>query len=293
MAWFILFLGVTLLVILTDVNVEFVYLFTVASVILCGVFGAICSGGVFGMVAQFPAMYVQAVMSGQGLSGLTAAMVSMIAALANDGGAKCVTDAASDAGADDDAATCSKYTAVDYGSFSYFLVALLVFLGCIAGYLALERSPFARHYDLAGAPRPRTTEESNAYSPLALEGGAPGSALPPAEGGAASAASGAAEARRPRMADYRRILFALRREAFSVWFVFTVTIGLFPAVTAGIRPLQQAGCASGGPFTDATFTAFLFGEDFKHRFRGQARIPQPRHQQHHSTTHKQMKINER
>jgi len=52
----------------------------------------------------------------------------------------------------------------------------------------------------------------------------------------------------------------MRSEVFSVWLVFTITIGLFPALSARIRPLEQRGCggSSGAPFTNATFTALLF-----------------------------------
>eukprot|EP00613_Pedinella_sp_CCMP2098_P040959 CAMPEP_0171783860 /NCGR_PEP_ID=MMETSP0991-20121206/61734_1 /TAXON_ID=483369 /ORGANISM="non described non described, Strain CCMP2098" /LENGTH=155 /DNA_ID=CAMNT_0012392057 /DNA_START=151 /DNA_END=618 /DNA_ORIENTATION=+ len=83
-AWFFVFAFITTQVLLLEMNVDFLYWTTLAACVLCGVFGAICSGGVFGMVAAFPPMYMQAVMSGQGLSGLTAALVSMGAALAND-----------------------------------------------------------------------------------------------------------------------------------------------------------------------------------------------------------------
>jgi equilibrative nucleoside transporter 1/2/3 len=197
-----------------------------AAVVLCGVFTAICGGGVFGMVAQFPAIYIQAVMSGQGLSGLTASVVSMAAALANDG-SSCDAEAADDDGG------CTNYETIDWGSFAYFLVACVIFLLCIVGYLTLERAPFARYYDRSAAP------SSPAYEALTSESGQEPLKPPPA------------------VADYRRVLWAVRNEAFAVWFVFTITIGLFPAITAQIRPLDGTGC-SDGAFTDATFTAFMF-----------------------------------
>ena len=62
--WFVLFGITTLLVLFEDVSAGVVYWVTVLSCILSGVFSATCSGGVFGMVAQFPPVYMGAVMAG-------------------------------------------------------------------------------------------------------------------------------------------------------------------------------------------------------------------------------------
>ena len=44
----------------------------------------------------------------------------------------------------------------------------------------------------------------------------------------------------------------MRREAFSAWAVFTVTIAIFPGITALVRPEH---C---NVFPDALFTPFMF-----------------------------------
>ena len=36
---------------------------------------------------------------------------------------------------------------MDWGSFAYFVVAVVIFLGCVVGYLVLEHLPLAHYYD--------------------------------------------------------------------------------------------------------------------------------------------------
>jgi len=322
-AWFVVFAAVTCMVLIVDIDQDLLYWATMVACVLCGVFSAVCSGGVFGMVAQFPAMYIQAVMSGQGLSGVTAAVVGLGAAFASEAASedddcddKADDEVFKDDNFQDDDGTsdCTDYTAVDYGSFTYFLVACLIFFLCIAAYIILDQSPFARFYDsgqggssssgsgdgqsVSGVSLPpgesgrvpsragiATTEaDSAAYAPLGgvdgeedrddPNGGARGYAAQVAKikagegrggggggsggSGGSSAAENAAATGPPELADYQRVFWLVRWEAFAVWFVFTVTISLFPAVSARIRPLAQRTCGGGGIFTDATFTATLF-----------------------------------
>jgi hypothetical protein len=290
-AWFFVFAFITAEVLLKDISVGFLYWSTMVGCVLCGIFGAICSGGVFGMVAAFPPMYVQAVMSGQGLSGLTAALVSMGAAIGNDSTADSCDDDDDDGNDslddkavvvddddDDGNGDCSEYTSIDYGSFAYFMVACLIFLMCIVGYLALEQSPFAQYYDQGTPSKAAATQQptavpssdteydensSEVYTPLGGGGGMVEASFPAADGGEEPTSSGnnnkgPSSDTTPTLADYKRVLGAMRSEAFAVWFVFSVTIGLFPALSARIRPLEQNGCSSGAPFSNATFTALLF-----------------------------------
>ena len=149
----------------------------------------------------------------------------------------------------DDGGGCSKYESIDYGSFAYFLVACLIFLACIVGFIILERSPFARYYDSSNRSE-ADAKKTEAYSRLASE---------PEQGvDQEHKIESKPRGTPPELEDYRRVLFAVRREAFSVWFVFSVTIALFPAITARIRPFEPLGCGGQGIFTDATFTACLF-----------------------------------
>lgn len=67
--------------------------------------------------------------------------------------------------------TCSDYNSIDYGAFSYFLVACLIFLACGSAYLMLERNSFAQYWDLHGGdstPEPRHASQANSstYNPL-------------------------------------------------------------------------------------------------------------------------------
>lgn len=92
-------------VLLPDLSADFVYFSTAIACILSGGATAGMSGGIFGMVGQFPGIYIQAVMSGQGLSGLAVALVGMLASLASaTTPAGCGDD---DDGGDGDDDTCS------------------------------------------------------------------------------------------------------------------------------------------------------------------------------------------
>jgi hypothetical protein len=55
----------------------------------------ISTGGIFGMAGQFPAIYTQAIMSGQGLAGLIVSVASILTTLAAPGNS-CTDDNADD-----------------------------------------------------------------------------------------------------------------------------------------------------------------------------------------------------
>ena len=275
LAWFAVFCFITVQVLMKDTDPEFLYWSTLASCLLSGVFSAICAGGVFGMMAQFPPMYVQAVMSGQGLSGVTAALVAAAAsytAASTSGDSNC--DDADDPAnnADDSSGDCDSYTEVDYGSFTYFLVACLIFLLCIVSYIVLETTPFAKYYDAApsaelvgGSARDDDSSDGadgvvasmadsgDAYSPLHGDVGFEASDAQPKAGGEESVLRPT-----PSIKDYVRVIGQVYREAFSVWLVFTITISLFPALTALIEPSATSDCGGSGLFTKSTFTATMF-----------------------------------
>ena len=329
--WFVLFAITTIIVVFKDVSAGPVYWLTVTTCFLCGIFSATCSGGVFSMVAQFPGSYMGAVMSGQGLSGLTAALVGMGVALVNDATGDdddCDDDDVNVDSTDNDDSSCSKYDSVDWGSFSYFMVACLIFILCIASYVFLENSRFAQYYDRASQaysavesndtrhifePDANTLRQSKllaadhtghireqqnsntgdngaddadnenqSRSGVNLRNGiveSPLVASVSANEGVLNGThateigrrsdEGAFDSNRsqpplrkataPALADYKRILWRVRADAFSVWAVFAVTISIFPGVTTLIRPRHSKGCGKhAGPFTDATFTALLF-----------------------------------
>jgi hypothetical protein len=213
-------------------------------------------------------MYVQAVMSGQGLSGVTAALVAAAASFtasstAGDDGCNAPAD-----DADDGNGNCDTYDNVDYGSFTYFLVACLIFLVCIVSYIALETTPFAKYYNqasTAGARKVAITDDAYSVSPIAEDSG---DAYSPHHGDIGvgdkrnAPLSGVDEESGvrppPALADYTRVVGLVRREAFSVWFVFTVTIALFPALSAEIEPSPTSDCGGPGVFTKSTFTATMF-----------------------------------
>lgn len=127
------FLVTTILVtIKTEANLLFgVTLFQTA---LCGVCGAILSGGLFGLGAIFPPAYTGALMSGQGLAGLIVSVSSVLTQLAASPIDDCeITDDAE----------CDAF-AVDYSALAYFIIATVLLGLCVVAYLVLQKLEYTK-----------------------------------------------------------------------------------------------------------------------------------------------------
>uniref|UniRef100_W5K879 Solute carrier family 29 member 1a n=1 Tax=Astyanax mexicanus TaxID=7994 RepID=W5K879_ASTMX len=172
------------------------FTFTMIKIICINSFGAILQGSLFGLAGMLPASYTTPIMSGQGLAGAFAAF-SMICALA----------------------TGSK---LQDSAFGYFITACVVILLAIISYHALPKMEFFQYYSDTSSPRPGSDEE-NKMDLLSKE---------------------AAGEKRPVVSltdeDTHTVsVFAIFKKiwvmALSVCFVFTITIGTFPAVTVEVK----------------------------------------------------------
>lgn len=119
---------------------EALFSVTVGFILLCGFTAALIQSGIFGLAGRFPAVYTQAVMSGQGVAGMSVSIISLVSTL----GTPCTGATPSD-------------NEIEQASFSYFLVSTVVILMTLFAFLALTRSDFAQHYafsEAGGSPRP-------------------------------------------------------------------------------------------------------------------------------------------
>ncbi|KAG9275003.1 equilibrative nucleoside transporter 1 [Astyanax mexicanus] len=187
---------ITAILVKVDMDPLPFFTFTMIKIVCINSFGAILQGSLFGLAGMLPASYTTPIMSGQGLAGAFAAF-SMICALA----------------------TGSK---LQDSAFGYFITACVVILLAIISYHALPKMEFFQYYSDTSSPRPGSDEE-NKMDLLSKE---------------------AAGEKRPVVSltdeDTHTVsVFAIFKKiwvmALSVCFVFTITIGTFPAVTVEVK----------------------------------------------------------
>eukprot|EP00808_Paulinella_micropora_P010850 g70479.t1 len=132
----------TILVFHTELEAVLVFWLTLADISVCGLATSFLQGGIFGLVGHLPPLYTQAVMSGQGLSGVTVSLAALLSVWLKP------QQTSEEEG-------CVEYSKVDRSAFLYFLVADVVIVLCVAAHFALLRLPFVQvhlHKVLAEAP---------------------------------------------------------------------------------------------------------------------------------------------
>ncbi|KAM4607381.1 equilibrative nucleoside transporter 1-like isoform 1-T2 [Polymixia lowei] len=179
--------------------------FTMIKIICINSFGAVLQGSLFGLAGMLPASYTTPIMSGQGLAG-TFAAVSMICALATG-------------------------SALQDSAFGYFITACVVILLAILSYLTLPKMEFFQYYMESNGSRPSSDEE-NKMDLLRKES-------PPEKRPVVSLME---EEGKPTVSVFS-IFKQIWVMALSVCFIFTITIGTFPAVTVDVRSTVANGGA--------------------------------------------------
>ncbi|XP_066535223.1 equilibrative nucleoside transporter 1a isoform X2 [Hoplias malabaricus] len=174
------------------------FTFTMIKIVCINSFGAILQGSLFGLAGLLPASYTTPIMSGQGLAGTFAAF-SMICALATG-------------------------SELQDSAFGYFITACVVILLAIMSYLALPKMEFFQYYSDTSIHRPSCDEE-NKMDLLGRENSGekrPVVSLTDEDSTSVSV-----------FAIFNQIWVM----ALSVCFVFTITIGVFPAVTVDAKSI--------------------------------------------------------
>ncbi|XP_034753773.1 equilibrative nucleoside transporter 1-like [Etheostoma cragini] len=172
------------------------FIITMIKIICINSFGAILQGSLFGLAGILPASYTTPIMSGQGLAGTFAAF-SMICALASG-------------------------SALQDSAFGYFITACVVILLAVMSYFVLPRMEFFQYHMESNGSRPSADEE-NKMDLLKKES--------PAE--KRPVVSLMEDEAKPTV-SVLNIFKQIWVMALSVCFIFTVTIGTFPAVTVDV-----------------------------------------------------------
>ncbi|XP_026079265.1 equilibrative nucleoside transporter 1-like isoform X2 [Carassius auratus] len=172
------------------------FVFTMIKIICINSFGAILQGSLFGLAGMLPASYTTPIMSGQGLAGAFAAF-SMICALASG-------------------------SELQDSAFGYFITACVVILVAIVSYFALPKMEFFQYYSESNGSRSNSDEE-NKMDLLKQDQAEKRPVLSLTE-----------EENKPAVSVFG-IFKQIWVMALSVCFVFTITIGVFPAVTVDVK----------------------------------------------------------
>ncbi|XP_066553451.1 equilibrative nucleoside transporter 1a [Amia ocellicauda] len=195
---FLVFMLTAALVKIPQSPVSF-FTLTMVKIVVINSFGAVLQGSLFGLAGLLPTSYTTPIMSGQGLAGTFAAF-SMICAIASG-------------------------SELEDSAFGYFITACVVILLAILSYIALPKMDFFRHYasQSHSGPERRASNEETKLDLLKKENtnGLENRAVTDEDVGS--------------KVSVFEIFKKIWVMALSVCLVFTVTIGIFPAVTADVK----------------------------------------------------------
>ncbi|KAM6894934.1 equilibrative nucleoside transporter 2-like [Lycodopsis pacificus] len=202
---------------------------TMADIWFINSFGAVLQGSLFGLVGLLPQKFSSIFMSGQGLAG-TFAAIAMLIATASD------TDS-------------------EMAALGYFITPCVGTLLTLFSYLLLPRLAFAQYYlNKSSKYEADTTDELLKESSIVENGKPNGRAIATGTSSTSTAGSAAEVEVDPGPEGPRGAFLSLQQfekgqakasvkevfkkiwvMAFCVTFVFTVTLSVFPAVTADVR----------------------------------------------------------
>ena len=299
----VVLVGTTALVRMDAVEHQMVFLITCASVMICGICTALLQLGIFGLAGRFPNVYMQAVMSGQGMSGISVALISLFSTLAEPASSSNLS-----------------YNDVKESAFFYFLVATIVIIATLLAFNLMTHLDFAQFYAFADTqweePRPRKKKQPKKKremrakrikyeeqalvdsQPLLLRLGGVEEDTPvqkrrsimespvfsrrstpsetpqespensPYSSSRGSNLSPGNDHGSEQQVSKWKLLGYIWRDGVAVFFVFFLTLSIFPAVTSKIRsvnnpegiPLPKAGRFYGDLWIPFSFLCFNVGD---------------------------------
>lgn len=244
---------------------------TLLSTCLCGFFGAFLSAGLFGLGAILPPQYTGALMTGQGLAGLSVSVSSLLTTYVAGSTTSCSPDSIDGTG--DTVFSSCNTDYIDYGAFAYFLMATIVLFMCMILFILLERLPFTQHYMLQesmSGKQYRTSlledydenpfeisdesgmerESSYEYSPMQNQ--------PKSKNVMTSMEDVISDSHQPSI-NFAKIWFVVKEIkviAFAVIATFGVTIGIFPSLIVLLESTSK--CVSTSRASNDLFIPFFF-----------------------------------
>jgi len=181
------------------------FILVLASVVVINICGAIFQGGLLGLAGKFPPQYIGGTLTGQSLGGIFASATNVIF-IAVGGGAV-------------------------QGAFYSFFIAVIFLASALAAFLYVTRLEFFKHF--AGEDVPKKVGKEGEVEPMGEQFNNVAEMGP--EGDAADVeirdGMGKVASPSPRKPNPLLILARIALYGASVFLVFTVTLGCFPAIT--------------------------------------------------------------
>eukprot|EP00049_Salpingoeca_infusionum_P001416 m.48165 g.48165 ORF g.48165 m.48165 type:complete len:495 (-) comp11011_c0_seq2:240-1724(-) len=194
---FLIFTGLTVTTQLENFDgPEFFYLI-LGLVILSGSATAFIQGALFGLGGVLPPSCLQAVMGGQGVGGVIVASLNVITLASTDGNPS-------------------------NAAFIFFILSVVLILACLGGAIYLKRHPMVKLRINRASLRRRESL----------------SALRSSQSVSRSLSAGGAPIAAPQITELtlvRRAMSYTKRPALYVFWVFTVTLSIFPAIADRIE----------------------------------------------------------
>ena len=147
-----------------------------------------------------------------------------------------------DVSADDD---CAQH--ISYSALSYFAISTCILLSCAGAYLMLKKLSFAEHYLIAEQESIKmrsSTKEASSRNPLLNviqeTENLDSQTIEYSDNNVSSRTKGTTTSNFSNtVAQVKEVFNKIRVPAFSVFFVFTVTIGLFPSLVVHIESVSK------------------------------------------------------
>ncbi|GMF13800.1 unnamed protein product [Phytophthora lilii] len=200
------------------------------SILLVACASTLMQEGLLRIVATFPPQYTQAVVSGQSFAGLAVSLSNFVILWA---------------GEDDTRLFHSLHANADLCAFLYFLLVFITLVLCLLSFAILTRMTLFRHYQSVDHPGHHQKEyfddacsEADTVDTLDTS---PRKALLGEEGDGTG-----------NKVDILEVAFKIRFYAAATFFIFIVTLGVFPGITSAIKSVQP----DKGIFFDKLFTPF-------------------------------------
>ncbi|KAG7384150.1 hypothetical protein PHYPSEUDO_002934 [Phytophthora pseudosyringae] len=210
---------------------------TMMSILLVACASTLMQEGLLRIVATFPPQYTQAVVSGQSFAGLAVSLSNFIILWA---------------GEDDTRYFHRLHANADLCAFLYFVLVFITLVLCLITFAILTRLTLFRHYQSVDHPGHHQKEyfddaSSEADTVDTLDTSPRKRLLDEDDGGETPS----------NKADMLEVAFKIRFYAAATFFIFIVTLGIFPGITSAIKSTQpEKGLFFGKLFTP--FTLILF-----------------------------------
>ncbi|CAH0490102.1 unnamed protein product [Peronospora farinosa] len=205
---------------------------TIVSIILVACASTLMQEGLLRIVATFPPRYTQAVVSGQSFAGLAVSLSNMIILWA---------------GEDDSKFFYGLHANADLCALLYFVLVFITLVLCLLSFAVLTRMQLFRHYQRVDHPghNPKLyfDDASSEADTVDASDASPRKRLLDGEDDLEDTGD---------KVDMLEIAFKIRFYVIATFFIFIVTLGIFPGITSMIKSMHPER----GVLFDQLFTPF-------------------------------------